>query len=48
MGHQKDLGKCEYCGSRVVSVMDAKEHTIGDVRRNDIIGWMEGVNLRAA
>lgn len=48
MRHERDLGKCQYCGGRVISVMGTKEHTIGDVNRNDIIHWKVDQELSAA
>ncbi len=48
MGHLKDIGKCDYCRERIITPMDMKEHTVGDVRRNDIVKWKQGKDLRAA
>lgn len=48
MGHIKQLGSCHVCGEIVQSVMDEKEHVIGDVARNGLIGWSDGKDLKAA
>jgi hypothetical protein len=43
--HIKNLGICALCRQEVLSVMDLKEHVMGDVNKNGLIGWSEGKDL---